>query len=65
MKRSYSDDNLTKLDNKKRKCSSLTIKPVFCLNNVIYVMNISKHYGQCISAFFAAKSVYMCFVFEN
>ena len=51
MKRSFSDDNLTKLDNKKRKRHlSLTIKPVIFLKCDICHEYI-KHYGQCISAF--------------
>ena len=49
MKRSFSDDNLTKLDNKKRK-RSLTIKPVIFLKCDICHEYI-KNYGQCIAAF--------------
>ena len=49
MKRSYSDDNLVKLDNKKRK-RNLTIKPVMFLKCDICHEYI-KHYGQCIASF--------------
>ena len=49
MKRSYSEDDLDKLENKKRKCS-LTIQPVKFLKCDICYEDV-KLYGQCISSF--------------